>query len=256
MVLTAAEIEALTLSLKVAGLATLLLFPLAVGLAYFLAKVDFPGKLIIETLIYFPLVVPPVVIGYLLLITLSPASPFGAWLDANGLNPSFSWQAAAIASGIMALPLMVRSIRQAFEAEAPIYQEVAATLSAPPLRRFITISLPLAIPGLLTGLILGFARAIGEFGATITFAANIPGLTQTLPLALYTQAQTPGGEDAAFRLAIICLIPAIFSLAASEALSRKARKKTGLLSANNRQKNNRLAPASPPSMNRDKGNRS
>ena len=228
--LTASEIEALSLSLKVAGVSTVFLFPVTIALAYILAQRNFAGKILLEIIVYFPLVVPPVVIGYLLLITLSPATTFGAFLSDLGINPSFSWQGAAIASGIMAMPLMVRAIRQAFEAEQPIYKDVAATLGASSLRRFFTISLPLAIPSLLTAYVLGFARAIGEFGATITFAANIPGLTQTLPLALYTEAQTPGGEDAAFRLALLCLIPAIISLLISELLSRKARRKVGLMS--------------------------
>lgn len=228
--LTSNEIEALSLSLKVAGVSTVFLFPIAVALAYILARKNFWGKIVIEIFVYFPLVVPPVVIGYLLLITLSPATSFGSFLSNLGINPSFSWQGAAIASGIMAMPLMVRAIRQAFEAEPQIYSDVAATLGASPFKRFITISLPLAVPSLLTAYVLGFARAIGEFGATITFAANIPGITQTLPLALYTEAQTPGGEASALRLAILCLIPAVISLVISELLSRRARSKMGLIS--------------------------
>ncbi|WP_255938457.1 molybdate ABC transporter permease subunit [Kordiimonas sp. SCSIO 12610] len=226
--LSQSEIEALLLSLKVATSATLLLFPIALALAFLLARYNFRGKMLLEIMVYFPLVVPPVVIGYLLLVFLSPASAFGAWLETIGLNPSFSWQAAALASGIMAMPLMVRAIRQSFETQAIIFNEVAATLGAGPFRQFLTISLPLALPGIATAIVLGFARSIGEFGATITFAANIPGLTQTLPLALYTEAQTPGGETAALRLAILCLIPAVLSLFISETLSRRARAKAGL----------------------------
>ncbi len=219
--LSPVEIEALTLSFKVALTATLLALPVAIALAFVMARKEFHGKIVVETLIHIPLVVPPVVIGYLLLIWLAPTSSFGSWLSAFGLNPSFHWQGAALASGIMAFPLMVRSIRQAFEAEPAPYKEVAATLGADPWTCFWRISLPLAIPGILSALVLGFARAIGEFGATITFAANIPGLTQTLPLALYTAAQSPGGEAAAARLALLCLIPALASLFASEYIARR-----------------------------------
>jgi len=222
------EIEALLLSLKVASTATLILFPITVALAYLLARKDFKGKIIVETLVFFPLVVPPVVIGYLLLITLAQTSPIGRALDAIGLNPAFTWQGAALASGIMALPLMVRAVRQSFEIEPKIYQEVSATLGASKWRYFTRISLPLALPGIISALILGFARAIGEFGATITFAANIPGITQTLPLALYSEAQTPGGEAGALRLAILCIIPAIAALIISEYLNRRFKARIGL----------------------------
>ena len=223
------ELAALTLSFKVAIWATLISLPLAIAIALVMARRTFPGKTLVEVLVHAPLVVPPVVVGYLLLIILAPNSAFGSWLDSVGLNPAFKWQGAALASGLMALPLMIRAIRQAFEAEPKAYREVASTLGAGPWRRFWRISLPLALPGILSASALGFARAVGEFGATITFVANIPGLTQTLPLALYSAAQSPGGEGAAARLALLCLIPAIGSLALSEWLSRRARRKRGLL---------------------------
>jgi len=221
--LTSGEIEALILSLKVATSATLIALPFAIAIAYWLARSNFPGKVLIDTLIHIPLVVPPVVVGYILLITLAPTSYIGSWLADLGLSPAFKWQGAAIASGVMAFPLMVRSIRQAFEAEPTAYADIAATLGVTRWVQFRRISLPLAFSGILSGSVLGFARAIGEFGATITFAANIPGLTQTLPLALYDAAQAPGGENTAARLAILCLIPALLSLIGSEWLSRRAK---------------------------------
>ena len=222
------ELAALALSFKVAVWATALSLPLAIAVALLMARRSFPGKLFVEVLVHAPLVVPPVVVGYLLLVTLAPNSAFGGWLESIGMSPAFKWQGAALASGLMALPLMIRAIRQAFEAEPKAYRDIARTLGAGPWRRFWRISLPLALPGIMSATALGFARAIGEFGATITFVANIPGLTQTLPLALYSAAQSPGGEAAAARLALLCLIPAIGSLAASEWLSRRARRKAGL----------------------------
>ena len=223
--LTAVEIAALGLSLKVALWATFLTLPLAVVTAHFLARQQFAGKFLVETLVHVPLVVPPVVVGYALLLFLAPNSGFGGWLASIGLSPAFKWQGAAIASGLMAFPLMVRSIRQAFEAEPNSYREVAETLGISRWQQFSRISLPLAFPGILSGAVLGFARAIGEFGATITFVANIPSLTQTLPLALYSAAQSPGGENTAMRFAFLCLVPALGSLALSEALTRRAKAK-------------------------------
>ncbi|WP_262691333.1 molybdate ABC transporter permease subunit [Kordiimonas aestuarii] len=222
------EIEALLLSFKVAIWATVVSLPLAIVIGHTMARRDFYGKSLVEVLVHAPLVVPPVVVGYLLLVLLAPNSVLGGWLASTGLSPAFKWQGAALASGLMALPLMIRAIRQAFEAEPKAYREVAATLGATARQRFWRISLPLAVPGILSGVALGFARAIGEFGATITFAANIPGLTQTLPLALYSAAQSPGGEAAAARLALLCLVPAFASLMISEWLTRRARRKRGL----------------------------
>ncbi len=215
------EIEALTLSFKVAVTATAVGLPFAVWVAYKLSRSQFRGKFLVETLVHIPLVVPPVVVGFALLVLFTPLSGVGRWLSDAGFNPAFTWVAAAIASGVMAFPLMVRSIRQAFDAEPAEYGEVAQTLGVDGYRQFFRVSLPLAAPGLTSAAVLGFARAIGEFGATITFAANIPGLTQTLPLALYSAAQSPGGEIAAFRLALLSLIPAIGSLLVAEWLQRR-----------------------------------
>ncbi len=217
------EIAALSLSLKVAFMAVLIGFPLSLLLAHLLTRPRFTGQFSINILVHIPLVVPPVVVGYALLIFLAPNSTFGSWLSSLGLNPSFTWGAAAIASMIMALPLMVRAVMQAYETIPNAYIEVAATLGANPLRQYMGIILPLISPGIRTALILGFARAIGEFGATITFAANIPGLTRTLPLALYTASQSPGAETEAIRFAVLCLVPAVMSLALSEYFTRKSK---------------------------------
>ncbi|WP_374765271.1 molybdate ABC transporter permease subunit [Yunchengibacter salinarum] len=230
--MTDAAISAIVwLSLKVAFTVVALGLPLALALAYLLARRDFPGKLALDTLLHAPLVVPPVVVGYGLLLLFSPAAPLGGWLEAHGLGLAYRWQGAALAALVMALPLMVRAIRQAFEAEDPALGQSLATLGVPPRRRFFMLSLPLALPGIATGAALGFARALGEFGATITFVANIPGQTQTLPLAIYTAAQSPGGETTAMHLALISLVPALASLGLSEWISRRARRRRGLLGA-------------------------
>ncbi len=221
MVLQPTEIEAVLLSVRVALVATIAGLPFAIGIAYWLANTPARGRIVVDTLIQIPLVVPPVVVGFALLLVFSVNSPVGAWMQDYGLNPAFTWVAAAIASGIMAFPLMVRSLRQAFEAEPPAYADAAKTLGVDGSARFFRVSLPLAMPGLISASVLGFARAIGEFGATITFAANIPGLTQTLPLALYTAAQSPGGEEAGLRLALLSLIPAVGSLLVAEWLHRR-----------------------------------
>jgi molybdate transport system permease protein len=199
--------------------------PLAVLTAFWFSQYDFKGKFLLETLVFVPLIVPPVVIGYALLMAFSTENTFGAWLSQLGLNPAFTWFAAAIASGVMAFPLMVRAIKQSFDSEPSAYSEVAQTLGSSSIRRFLKVSLPLALPGIMSAGVLGFARALGEFGATITFAANIPGLTQTLPLALYTAVQSPSGEAAAFRLAFISLIPAFGSMLIAEWLARRAIRK-------------------------------
>jgi len=222
--LTQMEIEALYLSIKVALWATAIALPFAVFSALIMARTTFIGKSFVDTLLHIPLVVPPVVVGYILLLTLAPNSSFGSLLSNIGLNPSFKWQGAAIASGLMAFPLMVKSIRLSFETEPKQYREAAATLGLSKTIRFLKVSLPMAYPGIVAGTALGFARAIGEFGATITFAANIPGMTQTLPLALYSAAQSPGGEDSALRLAFLCLIPALGSLMISQWLGKKAQR--------------------------------
>lgn len=225
--LTAFEIEALLLSFKVAIVAVVVGLPIAVAVAYQLAHRTFVGKTAVEALINTPLVVPPVVVGYGLLLVFSPTTTSGAWLTQFGLSPAFTWKAAALASGIMAFPLMVRAVRQAFEAEDGLLADAARSLGAGPAYRFFKLSLPLATPGLISAGVLGFARAIGEFGATITFAANIPGLTQTLPLALYSAVQAPGGEEAGLRLALISLIPAVASLVIAARIEARIKKHRG-----------------------------
>jgi len=223
-----AEFLALWLSFKVAVLATAVGLPLAVALGHLLARHDFRGKTALDLVIHAPLVLPPVVIGYLLLVTFAPGGAVGGFIQNTlGLRIAFSWQGAALAALIMALPLMVRAIRLAFEAEDPKLGHAARTLGASPARTFFAITLPLAAPGLITGGLLGFARALGEFGATITFVSNIPGVTQTLPLALYSAVQQPGGEAAALRLMILSLILAFAALGLSEYLARRLKKRIG-----------------------------
>ena len=226
MTLSAEELEALTLSLKVAGVATLVGLPIAIALAYLMARKSFIGKSVLNALIHAPLVLPPVIVGYVMLIGLGPNTVIGSALDQMGLGLAFSWRGAALAALVMALPLMVRAVRLSFENQNPRLILAARGLGASPLRAFWTISLPLALPGVLSGALMGFARALGEFGATITFAANIPGLTQTLPLALFNAVQTPGGDEVAFRLMMISLFLAFTALGASEYLARRMKGKS------------------------------
>ena len=220
--LSAAESEAPFLSMKVALAASLIGLPIATALAYLLARKSFPGKILVDLLVHAPLVLPPVVIGYFLLILFAPAGPIGGFFaDTLGLTVIFSWYGAALASLIMALPLMVRAIRLSFETQDLRLEGVASTLGAGRLRVLVTITLPLALPGIVVGALLGFARALGEFGATITFVANIPGLTRTLPLALYAALQTPDGDAAAVRLMLISLALAFAALVLSEWSARR-----------------------------------
>ncbi len=221
--LEAGEISALLLSLKVAFAAIAFSFIPAIAIAYLLARKNFRGKAIVDVLVYLPLVVPPVVTGYILLILFAPNTVFGGFLDQLGIAMAFTWRGAALAAGIMAFPLMVRAFRLGFESEPDRLRIAAKSMGATSLQHFWYISLPLAIPAILTGLSLGFARALGEFGATITFVSNIEGLTRTLPLALYTATQSPDGDAPALRLAFLCLIPAVMSLFASEWLARRQR---------------------------------
>lgn len=226
--LSPAEWNALLLSLKVATAATFLGIIPAFGLAYTLARKNFPLKGLVDSLIHLPLVLPPVVTGYFLLLIFAPTAPIGQAFDAIGINLAFSWQGAALASFIVAMPLMVRTIRQAIESIPPEMTEAASSLGATPQQQLIRVIIPLSLPGCISALIVGFARAIGEFGATITFAANIPGLTQTLPLALYSAVQSPNNEAESLRLMILCLIPAIGSLLISNLLTNRFRRKQGL----------------------------
>lgn len=221
--MTAAEWEIITLSLKVSGVAVLLTMPIAFALAWLLARGRFPGKIILDALVHLPLVLPPVVTGWLLLIAFGNNGPLGRWLtEWLGFTFMFSWTGAALAAAIMALPLMVRAMRLSIEAVDPRLEAAARTLGASSWHTFLTITLPLARPGLLAGAVLGFARSIGEFGATITFVSNIPGETQTIPLAIYGALQLPGNEAAVTRLAIISVILSLGALVISEWLARRS----------------------------------
>jgi molybdate transport system permease protein len=220
--LTPFEIGAIQLSLKVAGLALLGCLPMGLLAAWVLARCDFYGKSLLNGFIHLPLVLPPVVVGYLLLVLFGKQGALGRWLwETFEVSIAFSWKGAAVAAGIMAFPLMVRSIRLSLELVDTGLEDAARTLGASPKWVFITITLPLILPGLLTGTILTFARSLGEFGATITFVSNIPGETQTLPLALYRLTQAPDGDLGALRLVVISVVISLAALIASEALSRR-----------------------------------
>ena len=222
--LHAAETAALMLSLKVGIVSVLGILPVAFALAYLLARRDFYGRTLVDVLVHLPLVVPPVVTGYVLLLAFGAQGPLGHWLQSHlGITLIFRWTGAALASAIMALPLMVRAIRLSLEAIDPRYSDAARTLGASPLHVFFTITLPLAFPGIIAGLVLGFAKSVGEFGATITFVSNIPGQTQTLPLAIYSGLQIPGGEASVWRLALLSVALSAGALLASEYLARRAR---------------------------------
>jgi molybdate transport system permease protein len=227
--LSPAESVALGLSLKVSLVAVVASLPVGIAVAWLLARVNFRGKIVVDALVHLPLVVPPVVIGYLLLIVLGRRGPLGAFLyDTFGWTVAFTWKGAAIASAVMAFPLMVRAIRLSLETMDRRYEMVAHTLGASPWRTFFTVTLPLILPGILTGTVLAFGRSLGEFGATITFVANIPGETRTLPLALYTLAQTPGNEWPAARMMILSLALAVTALMISEILSRRLSRRLGV----------------------------
>jgi len=217
-----AEMEALRLSLWVSGWAVFASLPAGILTAWVLARWDFPGKSIVDGLAHLPLVLPPVVIGYLLLVLLGRKGIIGAWLDrALGVTLAFNWKGAALAAAVMAFPLMVRAVRLSIEGVDRGLESAARTLGAGPVRVFFTVTLPLAVPGIITGMILAFARSLGEFGATITFVSNIQGRTQTLPLALYTFTQVPDGETAAMRLCLIAVAISLVALMASECLARR-----------------------------------
>ncbi|MDJ1009731.1 MAG: molybdate ABC transporter permease subunit [Paracoccaceae bacterium] len=219
------EWQAVRLSLRVALVATLATLPVAYGLAHLLARRDFVGKSALNIAVHLPLVLPPVVTGYGLLLLFGPTAPLGRALEAIGLPLAFRWTGAALAAGIMALPLMVRAMRLAIETVDARLEAAAATLGAPPARVFVTITLPLAAPGVLAGAVLGFAKAIGEFGATITFVSNIPGETRTLPSAVYTFLQVPGGDASALRLAAVAVAIAALALVLSEVWAARALRK-------------------------------
>ena len=209
------------LSLKISLVAVLVTLPIAFVLAMLLARARFPGKFLLDGLVHLPLVLPPVVTGWLLLLAFAPGGPLGAPLAAIGVSLLFRWTGAAVAAGIMALPLMVRAIRLSIEAVDPRLEGAARTLGASRLRVWRTITIPLALPGIAAGAVLGFARSLGEFGATITFVSNIPGETQTLPIAIYSALQVPGSDPMVARLALISVLLSLAALLLSEWLSRR-----------------------------------
>ena len=220
--LSPAEWDVLALSLRVGLLAVALTLPLAILAAYALARWRFAGKALVNGLVHLPLVLPPVVTGFLLLIVFGPQAPLGRALDAVGLPIAFRWSGAAVAAGVMAFPLMVRAMRLSFEAVDPRLEQAAATLGASRPVIWLTVTLPLALPGIVAGVILGFAKALGEFGATITFVSNIPGETRTMPLAIYSFLQIPGGEAAAMRLVILAVLVSMGALLISEWVAARA----------------------------------
>ena len=217
-----AELAAITLSLKVACVAALASLPAGIAVAWVLARRRFPGKALLDALVHLPLVVPPVVVGYALLVVFGSQGAVGAFLaERFGISFAFRWTGAALASGIMGFPLMVRAIRLSIEAVDRRLEQAAATLGASPWRVFATVTLPLAWPGIVAGGVLAFAKALGEFGATITFVSNIPGQTQTLSSAIYELMQVPGGELGIWRLAAVAVAISLFALLASEWLVRR-----------------------------------
>jgi molybdate transport system permease protein len=227
-ILTHAEIEALSLSIKVAAVCTLLIIVPAILVAWLLAKKEFFGKSLLDGLVHIPLILPPVVPGFLLLMLLGGQGLVGHWLKQHfGITIAFTWLGAAIASAVMGFPLMVRSTRLAMSQIDRKLELAAESLGASPWRVFFTITLPLAMPGIVTGLILAFSRSLGEFGATITFVGNIEGETRTLPLAIYTYTQMPGGDLIAMRLVVISILIALSALIVSNLLERRMAKKMG-----------------------------
>ena len=218
--LTPEEWQALRLSLLVAGTGTLASLPLGLGVAYLLARGRFWGKTLLDMAVHLPLVLPPVVTGYLLLLAFGRRGPVGSVLAEFGIVLAFRWTGAALACAVMGFPLLVRAIRLSIEAVDSKLEQAAATLGASPPQVFARVTLPLILPGILAGLVLCFAKAMGEFGATITFVSNIPGETQTLPSAIYTLTQVPGGEAGAMRLALIAIAVSMSALLLSEILAR------------------------------------
>ena len=219
--LTPEDWRAVALSLRVSFWATLVSLPVGIAVAYVLARYRFWGRQLLNGLVHLPLILPPVVTGYLLLLTFGRKGAVGAFLDqAFGLVFAFRWTGAALAAAVMAFPLMVRAIRMAIEAVDPRLEAAAGTLGASRAWVFVTVTLPLILPGIVAGAILGFAKAMGEFGATITFVANIPGQTQTMPSAIYAYLQVPGGDEAAFRLVLVAIAIAMLALLLSEWVGR------------------------------------
>jgi molybdate transport system permease protein len=220
------EWQALLLSLKVAFWATLMSLPLGIGVAMLLARGRFPGRQVLNGLVHLPLILPPVATGYLLLVLFGRNGPLGAFLEEYfGIVFAFRWTGAVLASAVMAFPLMVRAIRLAIEAVDSRLEQAAGTLGANRAWTFLLVTLPLILPGIVAGSILAFAKAMGEFGATITFVSNIPGETQTLPTAIYAFLQVPGGEASAMRLVIISIVVSMGALLASELLARRVERR-------------------------------
>lgn len=220
------EWQAIALSLKVSLWATMASLPLGIAVAMLLARSRFPGRQLLNGIVHLPLILPPVVTGYLLLLTFGTQGPVGSFLkDQFGLVFAFRWTGAALACGIMAFPLMVRAIRLSIEAVDPKLEQAGATLGASRLWVFATVTLPLILPGIIAGAILAFARAMGEFGATITFVSNIPGQTQTLPSAIYAFLQVPGGENSALRLVAVSVVIAMAAILVSELVANRVAKR-------------------------------
>jgi molybdate transport system permease protein len=222
MTLTPLEIEALLLSLRVGVFSVVLSIPFGIACAWLLARYDFPGKALFDGIIHLPLVLPPVAIGFALLILFGRNGIIGSWLySVFGVTFAFNWKGAALASAVVAFPLMVRAMRLSLEAVDERLEAAAHSLGAGRWRVLFTITLPLMMPGIISGCILAFARSVGEFGATITFVSNIPGQTRTLPIALYTLTQVPGGDAAAWRLAILSVLLALAALIVAEMIARR-----------------------------------
>lgn len=213
---------AITLSLKVAAVAVAFSLPVGIAVAWLLARHEFPGKTLLNGFIHLPLILPPVVTGYLLLLTFGRKGALGAFLEQDlGIVLSFRWTGAALAAAVMGFPLMVRAIRLSMEAVDRRLEAAASSLGAPPLSVFLTVTLPLSLPGIFAGAILAFAKALGEFGATITFVSNIPGETQTLAALIYTYTQVPEGDSAAMRLTLVSILISLAALALSELFARR-----------------------------------
>ena len=222
MPLSADEIGIILLSLKVALASVAFSLPVAMAIAYVLARWEFPGKTLLDAFIHLPLVLPPVVVGFALLVLFGRHGPIGAWLaDTLGIVFAFRWTGAALAAAIMGFPLMVRAIRLSFASIDQRLETVARTLGGSRIGVFFSVTVPLALPGIVTGVVLSFARSLGEFGATITFVSNIPGETQTIPLAIYTYTQTPSGDLRALRLSIIAVVLSFAALVAAEWIARR-----------------------------------
>jgi len=229
-VFSPAELEAIRLSLRVAAVATIVSLPFGIAIAMLLARGRFPGRTLLDGLVHLPLVLPPVVTGYLLLIGFGRRGPIGAFLEEwFGIVFAFRWTGAALASGIMGFPLLVRAVRLSIESVDRRLEAAAGSLGAHWSVVFLTITLPLILPGLIAGAVLTFAKALGEFGATITFVSNIPGETQTVPSAIYAALQVPGGEAQAFRLSVVSIAISLTALVASELLARRMRQGRALL---------------------------